>query len=192
MTKGFRRRPGWVRGVISCKDISPKVGLEQPDVVGSDVVLYTQASRLAVTNNEKLGTVGAGQEQTEERHSSVGDKAKRKSRFTHLAFPFPQLLVFLPYCIINHGSKWHSSSVFEFRPRRHLRPTKGKKWSQSIIAHSRPHAGFFARSIRCRNGFGMDPTSGFSAAIGTSHARFTLHCAVCCMSIMSRSTSIPT
>ncbi|EGU71672.1 hypothetical protein FOXB_17820 [Fusarium oxysporum f. sp. conglutinans Fo5176] len=46
------------------------MGLEQPDVVGSDVVRYTQASRLAVTNNEKLGTVGAVQEQTEEKHRS--------------------------------------------------------------------------------------------------------------------------
>ena len=100
-----------------------------------------------------------------------------------------------PYNIIRHDSKWYPLPVFEFRPGSRQGRTKVMGWDPSATPHPSParqDARFFSRSMRCQNGTDVNPTSGFSTAIGPSQARPTLRSAVCRISITSRSTSIPT
>lgn len=90
---------------------------------------------------------------------------------------------------------WHPLPVFEFRSRSCQRRPQDREWNPSATPHPRPvrqGARFFSRSMRCRNGSSVNPTSGFSMAIGPSQARLSLRSAVGCISTTSRSTSIPT
>ena len=94
------------------------------------------------------------------------------------------------YIIIRHDSKCHPLPVFEFRPR-----SRQREWNPSVTPHprlARQDAQIFFRLMRCRDGSNVNPTSGFSMAIGLSHARLTLRSAVGRISTTRQSTSIPT
>ena len=92
-------------------------------------------------------------------------------------------------------NKWHPLLVFEFRSRSCQRHTQDGEWNPPATPHPKParqDAQFFSRSLRCQNGSNVNPTSGFSMAIGPSQARLALRSAVGRISTTSRSTSIPT
>lgn len=89
--------------------------------------------------------------------------------------------------------KWYPLHVFEFRPR-NCQMSKGEEWNPTATPHSRPErqdAQLSSRSTRCRNGSDMNPTDGFSMAIGLSQALRTLRSADGRISITSPSTSTP-
>jgi hypothetical protein len=78
-------------------------------------------------------------------------------------------------------SKWTLLPVFEFRP-----CSRQRKWTFLVTPYprlARQDAQFFSRLMRCQNGSGVSPTSGFFMAIGLSQARLMRHSIVGCTCI---------
>ena len=119
--------------------------------------------------------------------SSRRNKAAGKPLYSSGISTYSQSPAFPRYVIIRHDSAWHPLPVSEVC-------TKGGEWNPAATPHPRParHARFFSPSMRCRNGSDVNPTNGFSMAIGLSQGRLTSHSIVGPISTTSRSTSILT
>lgn len=114
----------------------------------------------------------------------------------HLEFPLT-LKVRPPHITLSSGTTANAiRSPFSSSAPAAARDTqRGGEWNPSATPHPRParqDAQFFSRSMRCRNGSDVNPTGGFSVAIGLSQARLTRRSAVGRISTTSQSTYIPT